>query len=71
MLNGYKNQFFNKTKIMKKRESLFKYKVETNFDNSVSYAETKQDADLIIREQLIELLGTEFSRYSNFKITKI
>jgi hypothetical protein len=49
------------------------YEVTTNFDNSTAYFMTEKEADIYIRQSLIESIQDKFitKRYSDFTIIKV
>ena len=58
---------------MKTLKTKLRYKLETNFDNSVCYFSDKKDAEMDIRNQMIETIekGIITKKITDFKITKI
>jgi len=58
---------------MKILKTTLKYKLETNFDNSVCYFSNKKDAEMDIRQQMIETIedGIITKKITDFIITKI
>ena len=58
---------------MKTLNAKLQYKLETNFDNSVCYFSNKKDAEMDIKQQMIETIedGIITKKITDFKITKI
>ena len=58
---------------MRTLNTKLKYKLETNFDNSVCYFSNKKDAEMDIRQQMIDTIedGIITKKITDFTITKI
>ena len=58
---------------MRNLNTKLQYKLETNFDNSVCYFSNKKDAEIDIRQQMIDTIedGIITKKINDFKITKI